>query len=178
MKQPAIQTMFLGHPVVAVPLMLTGCATLAAALYGSNLFIGIIGVAVLGTAQKAYAQARAYKAWAKEWDGMALASPRAVKRGWRSWVVAGMALGWFGLLCARGESVPEAAVATLLTAGLVAMLVTVGRGALRLMRRFRRPSEQPVVVAVVARPAMPVPSLTDAYRALPPYCRVLLGGQW
>lgn len=128
MKQPSTKTMILGHPGVAMPVMLAGAATLAAAFYGSNLLVGILGVAVVGTAQKAHEQARAYKAWQREWNGMAPGGHTVRKRGWCGVVVAGLALGWFGLACAGGADPYTAAIGTLGLVGLgVAAVMAVRR---------------------------------------------------
>jgi hypothetical protein len=174
MKKPATKTMFFGHPVIAVPMMLVGAATLAAAFYGGNFVVGIIGVAVLGAAQKAYGEAKVYKAWKLEWDGMAPGGCAPVrKRGWRFWATVVFGVIWFGLACAGGQNPYDAMVGT---AGFAVALV-IATAAFRFARRSRRPSAKSAVVAVVARPAMPTLSLTDAYRALPPYCHVLMGGK-
>ena len=175
MKEPASKTMFFGHPVIAVPMMLAGAATVAAALYGSNLVVGIIGIAVLGAAQKAYGEAKAYKAWKLEWDGMAPGGHAPVrKRGWRFWAPVVFGVIWFGLACAGGQNPSEAMVGTAGLTGLFAVALVVATAAFRFARRGRRTSAKSTVVAVVARPVMATPSLTDAYRALPPYCHALM----
>lgn len=178
MKEPATRTMFFGHPVIALPMMLAGAATLAAAFYGSNLLVGAIGVAVLGAAQKAYGEAKAYKAWKLEWDGMAPGSRApARKLGWRFWATVVFGVIWFGLACAGGQNPSDALVGTAGLTGLFAVALVVVTAAFRFARRGRRPAAKSAVVAVVARPVMPTPSLTDAYRALPPYCHTLMGVQ-
>jgi hypothetical protein len=47
----------------------------------------------------------------------------------------------------------------------------------RFIRRRSRRRAGSKVVTVVAKRILPVPTIADAYRALPPYCHALMKGQ-
>ena len=175
-RRPSTKTMVMGHPVIAVPVMLAGGVTMYAAYEGSNLLVGFLGLAMVGTAQSARAQVSAYKAWQRDWDAMAPQVPRERKRTspwtWIGLIIAVISsLAWLG-----GANLREIAVDSGLMAGSVWLTAAIWVAMRWVIRRRRRPAGSSIVT-VVARPAMAIPSLEDAYRALPPYCHALLRGR-
>lgn len=177
MKRPATKTMLIGHPAMAVPLMLIGGVTLLAGFHAGNLLIVIFAVAILGTVSKAGEEASAYRAWQREWNGMAPATPRERKRVWGRIAILVLGAMLFGLMLSGGASVSDAAICIGLLAGGGGIITVALRLVIRCFRRRRPRRTRSLVVAVVARPVMAVPNLADAYRALPPYCHALLRGQ-
>lgn len=177
MKQPSGRTKFLAHPVIGMPVTAVGAVFLWAAFQGSNLLVGFMAVCLIGAAQQAREQVNAYKAWEREWNGMAAGSQPARKRSWGAWAVVGLGLVWWGLACASGYDPYKGAVGTLGLMAVSAIAIQFLKMAWRIIPRLRRPSAKSAVVTVIARPVMPTPSLTDAYCALPSYCHALLGGQ-
>jgi len=177
MKRPATKTMVMGHPVIAVPLMLIGGITLLAGFHAGNLLIVIFAVAILGTVSKASEEASAYRAWEREWNGMAPTTPRQRKRVWGRIVVLVASVALFGLMLSGGASASDAAICIGLLASSVGIIAIVLRLVIRCLKRRRPGRTRSSVVAVVARPVMAAPNLADAYRALPPYCHALLRGQ-
>ncbi|MBP2275771.1 MULTISPECIES: hypothetical protein [Sphingomonas] len=177
MKKPAIKTMVMGHPAVAVPLRLIGGITLLAGFHAGNVLIVIFAVAILGTIQKASAEASAYRAWEREWNGLAPATPRQRRRVWGRAIILALGAALFGVMLSGGASVSDAAICMGLLAGGIGIIAMALRLATCCFKRRRPRRTRSFVVAVVARPGMAVPSLADAYRALPPYCHALLRGQ-
>ncbi|MES1985888.1 MAG: hypothetical protein V4461_13135 [Pseudomonadota bacterium] len=181
MKRPATNRMIVGHPIIAMPLMLASAVTLIAGFQTDNLFPVFIAIAMIWAVQTARAQASAYRAWKAEWDAMGDdPSPRTATAGRMIGITAIATLTLIAFeqpaMLAYGAGF---AIGWLKTQhGLVAVL---GLLALALLARFirRRPrrlkADKPV--AVIAKAVLPVPSVADAYRALPPYCHALLRGQ-
>lgn len=181
MKRPATKTMVMGHPIVAVPMTLASGVTLVAGLQSGSPLPVFIAIALIAGVQKARAQASAYRAWQAEWDAMsdgparrrvtpgsylgaamiaalvllAFGSPQLLA------YLVGFAFGWMGtqpwLLALLG----------LLALGVLVQFI-------RCYPRRARPAKP---VTVIAEAILPVPTLADAYRALPPYCQALLRGQ-
>lgn len=179
MNRPSTRTMVMGHPMIAVPVMLAGGVTLFAAFKASNLFLGLLAVAMLTTVRSASDQAAKYRAWKAEWDAMDPNAPRRPKRllrglgaaavaivllaasrldSHRVAYLAGYSLGWLGIH-----------PAVLALPGLVGLAVLV-----RSIRRRPRRAPKPEAVKIVARTILPVPTLDAAYASLPDYCRQVL----
>lgn len=178
MKKPATKTMVIGHPLIAVPMTLTSGVVLIAGLQTGNLFPVLFAIPILAGVQTARAQASAYRAWKAEWDAMddgparrtvtlgsflgvvVLATLMLVAFGMPRGLayMAGYALGWM-------ETHPW--LLALLALGMLAQFV----------RHNPRRAKPTKPVTVIAQAILPVPTLADAYRALPPYCHALLRGQ-
>ena len=115
------------------------------------------------------------------WDGMAEHPPRrAAKPGRIVGVIAVAALTLMAyvrpqlLAYAAGYAVGWTRHQPWLLGllGLLALGVLV-----QFVRCFPRRPKPAKPVSVIARPILPVPTLADAYRALPPYCQALLRGR-
>ncbi len=181
MKRPATKTMVMGHPIVAVPMTLASGVTLVAGFQTGSPLPVIIAIALIAGLQKVRAQASAYRAWQAEWEAMgdgparrrvtpgtflgaamiaalillAFGSPQLLG------YMVGFAFGWMG---------KQPWLLTLL--GLLALGVLV-----QFVRYYPRRPKPGKPVTVIAQAVLPVPTLAAAYRALPPYCHALLGGQ-
>jgi len=176
MKRPGGSTLLLGHPVVAVPLILGGLGVLWACWQrGSDGIAPAIMVLIcLAPVFHASEQVSHYRAWKRAWDGMGGAAARSPQR-WRR--VGGVALlavlgvNWAGKL--DGEQVR---IGIAIGVGTLA-LVLLWLGARWTSRRMRRGRRRTCVAIAVGAPLMRVPRLAQAYRALPDYCQLVLAGR-
>lgn len=181
MKRPRTSTMLIGHPFVAIPLILVCAISMVAGVVtrngGEALFILPIIMAVLNVSQ----QASAYRAWKAEWDAMGDEPPRrsiSLRRILGSLLLLVMPFAAyamrFKLASGVGYAVGWLTVTPWAMAGLgLLVLVQV----LRFICRCRPRKASRNLVTVIAKPALPVPTTVDAYRALPPYCHDLLRRQ-
>jgi hypothetical protein len=181
MKRPATKIMVMGHPIVAVPMTLANGVILVAGFRTGNVVPVVIAIALIAGVQNARVQASAYRAWQAEWEAMGDGPTRrsvtpggvlgvaviatlmlvAFSRPQLLAYMAGYAVGWIGT---------QPWLLALL--GLLALAVLV-----QFVRHFRRRAKPTKPVIVIAQAILPVPTLADAYRALPPYCHALLRGQ-
>jgi hypothetical protein len=130
---------------------------------------------------KADAQVKSYKDWKRDWDHMgggAALLPRKVKLGQVLGLI--LALPLLSILLFAGQhGGAQAVLGVLLLFGAPVVAIAALVGLWRRVRRGRvkrAARVQPVSIAV-RRPLLPVPSLSAAYQALPPYCQQLLKGQ-
>ena len=143
--------------------------------------LAILFCGCLVPVMKADKQIKAYRDWKRDWDnvgGGTAPPPRKVKAVHVLGLI--LALPLLSILLFAGQHGGSQAVVgvfLILGAPIVAMA-----GLVRLWRMARRGGAkraarvQPVRIAV-RRPLRPVPSLSAAYQALPPYCQELLRGQ-
>jgi hypothetical protein len=175
MKAPPPATRVLGHPILSGLLLLVGGAVaIAFLIHGTQgILPAIIVGALLNRVMKAQEQERDYRAWKRAWNAMDPAA-RASRRA--------------GLLMARTIIVIAVALyglAHLADAEIQVALAFIGAGLLlwfgvALARRLRRNGERrrtdetaPVRIGLRG-PLLPVPSLPQAYAALPDHCQRLL----
>ena len=178
MKRPATREMIVGHPVIALPMRAACGLMLLAALYQGNVFIGIMSSVVLAAVHRAAQQASAYRSWKAEWDSFD-DRPRRVTA--TPGAIIGVLLVAISILLIAGR--PELIgygagfAAHWLLAHPIAFVppCLLGLAVLfRFVRHWPRRTKAGLPVAIVARSVIPVPSLVNAYRALPPYCQALL----
>lgn len=181
MKRPSTKTLVVGHPVIAVPLTLTSGVCLLAGFQTGNSSAVLIGIALIAAVHNASQQASAYRAWQIEWDAMGDGPERrSVTPAGIFGVAAVAALALLGY--AHLPSVAYWAGYSLgwvfghrwllAALGIVAIAILV-----QFMRHGLRRAKPAKPVKVVAKRILSVPTIADAYRALPPYCHALLGGQ-
>lgn len=183
MKPPPIQTRLMGHPAIAMPMMLAGVATLLVGLHEGNLLIILFALAIWRAFLSANEQATKYRAWKIQWDALDANAPPPRRGNGGKWFInailwlallvgilsspygaghaAGYALGW---LCLHPVAL---AVPALVVLGLIVHRI----------RRARPKAKPAALVRVVAKRTLPVQTLDAAYRALPPYCHALFGRQ-
>lgn len=177
MNRPPTQMMVMGHPLVATPMTLVAGVTLLAGFHAGNVLVVLIAIAIVGAIRTASDQARAYRQWKAEWDGMAgQVTARTGKPVWGRIAVLALGLALFALMLIGGASTSDAAICIGLLAGGICMIAVMLRLAIRCLkgrRPIRATKAEPV--KVVAKTILPVPTLDAAYAALPEYCRQILG---
>lgn len=180
MREPTLQTRVLGHPVVVLPvtgvtlLMLYGCGRDVSAVP-----FAFISIALLVRVMAANRTMADYKAWRREWEGMADGPPPSRVHG-RIRLAAAVAIpaiimAWQAGYLAIGQSGLVAWAPWL--AGLAVTAITVfaiTRALSRMSGRLRGRSKALTVTPCNSRP-LPVPDLKAAYRALPTHCHVAMG---
>ncbi|EQB16945.1 hypothetical protein [Sphingobium lactosutens] len=179
MKTPSLKTRMLGHPLVVWPsigfflwtgyMLLTGPDTWPLAAIA--LFFG-------APVMRAYERREEWLAWRKAWNAMSGQQPprrrRFVKPLTGLMVVAAAALYLVATLD-RTDSQTVLAISLLWMVGVVAFFA--GRGLWRRLRRTRRATAGELVKVCVRKPLLRVPSLQQAYAALPDHCRAVMGGR-
>lgn len=179
MKAPPPATRFLGHPVVAAPILMV-LGTLAWLYFtsgdGGSVMLGIIAIAAGAKVVEANTKVMLYGKWRRAWDGMGEPSAPRRRIGWKKPARIGLVIAAsLYALANLGDPDIQIAVEFFLTAlivwGLARLLRLVpGRGAKRADRR----GQEPVVTLAIRAPLMPVPTLHQAYAALPEHCQWLL----
>lgn len=177
MREPPARVRFFGHPVVSIPTV--GLCGLVIYGWSQNPGAIVIGVAALvglvWTAKASHARSQ-YRAWRRAWDNMAeprasrSQMPRVVSGLIALAVIGGFALSEIGIGADIGP--PLAGLAILGGVG-VAIAVAIWALTKRLRSRKARRAmrdRRDCVTVVVTRPLMPVPSLDEAYKALPQHC--------
>jgi hypothetical protein len=175
MTPPSPMTRLIGHPVVAGALLLAGMPFVAfSLLHGSQGVVpAVIVGALLNRVMKAQERERDYRAWKSAWDAMSgstTASAHSRKLAVRTAIVMLAAL-----FCAThlGDGQVQLGIAFVALALMLWATAT-------LMRRFglgawrsRRAQTEAVTISLRG-PLLPVPSLPQAYAALPDYCQQLI----
>lgn len=116
---------------------------------------------------KADEHVKAYKAWQREWEGLDGASPRSSRKGAVAATVVVVAVP---TIYALAQLPPQTQNAT----ALLGVMGAAGFFLLRALRRGVGPRPRKrkaeLVTIVVTAPLFPVPSMAEAYRALPDHC--------
>lgn len=181
MTRPSFRTWLLGHPLTVLA---AGGATLWSVMVwaqGGNGMLALLAVIGCGGIARASQHRSAYLAYRREWDSLApTVPPRRAGRGTvvLAVLLAVLALGGGAYYFSPATDQPGHVMALVGIAGagvvaaVISGIVAVMRAIIRaLARRRARHAPRTAAVAVcIARPLLPVPSLTDAYRALPAYC--------
>lgn len=173
MNRPSSRTLFLAHPVVAVPVCLASLAGLYACCQGGSegFWAGLAFLLMMGAVGNARSEVTKYRQWERDWAAMAgeaLPPPRF--KG-----CLGAALIGFLALLGLGAAVahPDAFSNLVVTAvGLLAVLIAVG--AWLRMRRHRSRSQRNVPVQLAAKATTPTPTLDAAYADLPEHLQQLM----
>ncbi len=171
MREPPLRVRVLGHPVVMVPVMGMGAFILYQWTQHPEIaWLGIAAIAAMALAAKASEQRMEFVRWQRAWDSMADSEP-ASQGPMRAKLAIGIIVPAAFMAHASGAlnglTGPVITLA-MLAAGLMG-------GTLLVRRRFsssRRahPASRSDVVSVCARSVIAVPSMTDAYSALPAHC--------
>jgi hypothetical protein len=172
MRQPPLQTRILA----SAPVNLSAWAS--ALFFGYHFWNGepvfwalVITVSLLLNVMRADEQVQAYRTWKRAWDAMG-DDPLPSGRGGRvGRTLVGLTLiaafVWY-LASQTGRPGYDLALGWLVLGG-VAMLVVAILAKWRKVRRAR-PIKATVVTVVVKGPVLRVPTLAEAYRALPEHC--------
>lgn len=185
MRRPPPRVMLLGHPVVMVPVMGVGLFCLFHWTQDAEFtFPAIMALVAMGFVGRANQHRMEFMRWKQAWDSMADGDPGSrrgpllAKLAIAAIVPAGFALIENGAFDHADKALGWGVLA-ILVAGCWAMVVRARRyltGGVRSDGRARSASRSDAV-SICARSSMRVPSIEDAYRALPAYCwRVLNPG--
>lgn len=172
MKRPAVPTLLLGHPVVAVPLILGGLALLWACWQrgSEGVITGIVTLICLARVITASEQVSHFRAWKRAWEGMGEAHPTSSRWRWAGGVAC---LGLLAIYGAKQLPPDQLRVAIAVLAIMLA-LVMLWAGIRWARRRMPRGRRRDCVSVAARTPLMRAPKLQAAYRALPPYCEHVL----
>jgi hypothetical protein len=171
----SVPTLVLGHPLVSVPLFLSGAALLFASWQLGSDGFGPAVVVLICLARVAHCsqQVSEYRAWKRAWAGMterghrpALIRPRRLLE-----LALALLLAVYGSLKLDSG---EVELSPTLAAIPLALLV-LWAGAHGLRRRLPRGRQRDCVSVAVGASLMRVPTLAQAYRALPQHCQRVLG---
>lgn len=170
------------RPLIVLAMAGSTVWSVIAWVQGGSGLLALVAVVVLGNVVNAGARRPGSLAYRREWDS--LASPSSRQSARRAKAVMAVLLALLMLLVGSalyypGSTIGQpgdaaamvgimgAALVTLILTGIVAVIRAIMRAVAR--RRARDAVQAPVRVCVNG-PLLPVPSLADAYRALPSYC--------
>lgn len=175
-RRPSTKTLIMGHPLVATPMTLACGVMTFAGIWRSDLAAVLVSLPIGLAVLRASEQAANYRAWAREWEAMEPGGPRRRNGPFRWLALIAIVLGTLVLVGSDGATQRQAAMWVGLPLGGLATFVLIWT-VLRWIIHHRRGRIGPPVVQIVARPVAAVPSLADAYRALPAHCHALLKGE-
>jgi hypothetical protein len=174
MKPPSFKDSLLGHPLLVLPIMAAG----GLALYGCYLDhsrwpVGLIALYVMNISITANATRMKFLAWKSAWDAMGDA-PASAGHGLGGKLFVIMVLGSMMTYMAAHSDVASyrLGLALMVAVGLI------GGTILLFKRRKGQQSSSPAgpmapVSICVNTPILPVPSLAQAFAALPEHCLAL-----
>lgn len=174
MRPPEWRDATLGHPAVGLPLAGLGCFILYQWALDMALWpVGIGAVIVLRAVALASAKRAKFLAWKRAWDSYDDTVPASRNRVGGNIVLAVLLLV-MGLYMASHADQPG------YRTGLALMLIIVVGGSIALLARRvfqrlaqHRSSRTNTVTICIRRPVVAVPSLAQAFNALPDYCQRL-----
>jgi hypothetical protein len=172
MREPPPRVQMLGHPVVMVPVMGTGVLVLYQWTQNMDWTIpGLIAIAAMAVVGKASEHRKAFLSWRRAWDGFADTPPAPPQPPLKGKLAAAATIAALGFGYEAGAL--DGAIGPLVTLGLLAAIIV---GGAMLVRRWlpssrgARAASRSDAVTVCARSVMAVPTMTDAYGALPAHC--------
>jgi len=179
MKPPPLKTRFLGHPVITTGASLVG-AWLCWTLFQSGpegMLLGFVVVGVVGHIIAANGEVTKYRAWKRAWDGMAdgggTARRQLVNPKRAAPLVVGATVLGYGV-ANLGD--PDVQTGMAFIGGALAVWIMAKLLRVRLpFRRSVRNANGPVVTVAVAAPIIPVPTMPQAFAALPQHLWCLFG---
>jgi hypothetical protein len=174
MKQPDPGTMLVGHPAVAAPCALGAMGVIYLCIQQPGWWpIGLGAVFIAAKVLRLADMREKYLAWKREWDAMdgGGSEPRSAQR--KRPVLGYIALALVLLYCAGNLDDQLCRLALVWTVIVVSIF-----GGSRLVMRNRPAARSKSKAAVfeicIGGPLMGVPSIKDAYRALPRHCQTVL----
>lgn len=180
MRPPSLKTLILGHPLsVLMSFGLTAYLCWLGYLHAINslVFIAVSGLWLIRQSLSAFDYRRRYRIWRRDCMTIAGVTAKPVIPLWLRRIagVCFFAGAYSWLITNSDESYQVLALGFALVALilLLSLALPLFKRLLRFPRRKRSVYEGPVAV-VVRAPIQPVPSLKDAYRALPDYCDQVL----
>lgn len=178
MRTPSTKTRMLGHPLVVYP-------TIAFFLWSGYMWLvqpdtwpmAATAFILGGPVMRAYEQREAWLAKRRAWSAMAGHAPQR-RRSLVRPLTGFMALVAVGLYTVA--TLDHADTQTAIGLSAVAIVATIAFFILRgLYRRIirRRAMRDDLVRVCVGKPRLRVPTVQQAYAALPDHCRLIMGGQ-
>ena len=178
MNPPPLKARVLGHPIVFLPIFTATLGAVYAVILDRNALPILLLIAwLMNISLKANQQVAAYKSWKRAWDSMPPSAPPPRQRRPRpglALVLVALIAGYLALtLDQPGHAL---GLGWMIAVGIVVSIALAVRALAR--RRKRSKAKAAATVSIcVSKPFLPVPSLHDAYGALPPYCQRLMGGR-
>lgn len=169
MKQPSPATYMLASPPAVIGAWgLLGWLIYLWTQHGDVWPLVAIAACLVPTVMKADASVQAYKRWKREWDGLDGTPPR---RAMPNRHVVGVSIAVVVILMLMGLPAPVQHAAALIGT-LGGFLILIVLGLRRAATAFhRRSTAKPQIVTICVRqPVFAVPTLRDAYHALPDHC--------
>lgn len=173
MNRPPLKTRLVGHPLVTGPLSIAAAWSGYACWQNTDVLPGTICLMVLaGWSLNANGVMVRYQSWKRAWDGMAPSHAPRHSSAWRPWAGAAMIAATFFYVTAHANQPGYAFAQGWMVIGLsLATILWLGK---RLRRGRTKGNRNDLATVVIRRPLLPVPSVEEAYRRLPAYCRQLL----
>jgi O-antigen/teichoic acid export membrane protein len=177
MNRPPLKTRIAGHALVVGPLSLLAVWSVYALSQDTNRWpMTVLAVMLAGWSLNANEVMARYKAWQRAWNSMAPARPRSVAIPWRKLgAVVAIALPILYLGAHPERPGYSMALGGLIIGLLGLLLARLWQWVRHRKGRARQGDE--LVRVTVRRPLLPVPSLAQAYAALPDYCQHVLQGR-
>ena len=171
MREPPARVRFIGHPIIATPILgVCGFGLYAWSQHAEAWVIGLIALAWAGMTLKACETMKRYRDWHRAWDSMAepVAKPATRARP----VLGALLLAPVAVYLASNLDQPGygLALGCTMLAGIVAVVAALAKRWPGSTGRPRVRDARDAVTVAVTRPILPVPGLVAAYDALPAYC--------
>ncbi len=182
MKHPGVMTAIAGHGVVFAGSSLLFVFLLIAYFQGAASGLAVLGAfAFAGVSAKSHSRMRDYQIWKMEWESMGGEPSRGFQLSGipgLKFVVGGIA--WLFLASGAAELAKQPGNGLVVGLFWLASSLVALRLIYLLFKRLgvvtpARPASRSGAVAVCLPVASQSPTLQDAYAALPPHCRGLVG---
>ncbi|RJG55393.1 hypothetical protein D0Z70_08260 [Sphingobium terrigena] len=178
MKQPSLKTRIIGSPPVVLPtvgfFLWSGYMLLT---QGDEMWPMAITATLLVTwVMRAHEQRDAYLTWKRAWNAMAGQTPQQRKIAKPITGIVGIIMVSLYLVATLDRTDTQTALGLSVVGIIGACAIFAGRSLWRRLRR-RRAAKAAFVTVCIRSPLLPVPTLQQAYAALPAHCWVVLGGR-
>ena len=171
MRVPPLRVRILGHPIVMVPVMGMGLFILWQWTQHPELgVLGIVAVVAMALVGKASERRMEFVRWRQAWDSMADVEPAP-----RGPLLAKLAIAFIvpaGVFAVESGAL-DGVAGPLAGLGLLGLAILAATMIVRWWRncpRHARAASRSDAASVCARPVIAVPTMTDAYSALPAHC--------
>jgi hypothetical protein len=171
MREPPLRVRVLGHPVVMIPVMGMGAFILYQWTQHPEIaLLGFAAIAAMALVAKASERRMEFVRWRRAWGSMADGKPAS-----QGPMLAKLAIGVIvptGFI-AHASGALDGLTGPATTLAILAVVLAAGTMLVRrwhFASRRARPASRSDVVSVCAHSVIAVPSMTDAYSALPAHC--------
>lgn len=172
MNRPPFKTRLAGHPMIALPMTIAALGSGYATWADIQAWpLAALMLPLAGWSLEANTVMARYKAWKRQWEDLAPAKASHAPANRKPWAVGVMIAATFAYVAAHADQPSYGFALGWMVIGLAVLVAAM----LWRKRRPRRAPPNDLATVIIRRPLMPVPSLQEAYRRLPPYCLRLLG---